>query len=181
MKRSYLLMAVLLLVVIAALPLLSSKLPATAQDQRKPTAVPAEFLTPVPTPPDSREVAILTLFITSSQDGKVEKFELQHVRIVQGYAPNILGRPGDWTVEVLGDEKLVFGVGDPRRVNVSAEPNQASEAPHNTEFETEVTWELVVPLYQFDQDLHATDINVYDQSGNLIFSVKVDRENWRRQ
>jgi len=181
MKRSYVLMATLLLLAIAALPFLSSRLSARAQDQTKPTAVPAEFLTPVPTPPDAREVAILTLFITSSQDGKVEKAELQHARIVQGYAPNVLGRPGDWTVEVLGDEKLVYGVVDPRRMDVSVEPNQPSEAPHSTEFQTEVTWELVVPLYQFDRDLHATDINIFDESGNLIFTAKVDRENWKRQ
>lgn len=181
MKRSYVVMAALLLLAIAALALLSSRLSARAQDQTKPTVVPADFLTPVPTPPDAREVAILTLFITSSPDGKVEKVELQRGSIVQGYAPNVSERPGEWTVEVLGDEKFSFGVGDPRRLDVSAEPNQPMEAPHTTEFQTEVTWELVVPLYLFDQDLHATTINIYDQSGNLIFTTPVDRENWKRQ
>jgi hypothetical protein len=177
MKNRYLLLAALLLLALSALALALGNRVA-AQDQQKPTIVPAEFLTPADTPPDTREVAILTLSIVSSEDGSVENVELQRGQIVQSYAPNVLNRPGEWTIEVVGDQKLVYGVQDPRRMDVFGGEN---ETPHETEFQTQITWETNVPLYLFEENLNATMINIYDQDGQLIFSTEVDRVNWTRQ
>ena len=167
-----------LLFFVVALLVFSDRNHIAAQNQQKPTVVPAEILTPADTPSDTREIAILTLIIKSSDDGKFENVELQQGRIVRSFAPNVLNRSGDWTIEVVGDEGLIYGVSDPRRMNVYGGEN---ETPHETAFLTTVEWELVVPLYLFDKDLNAAEINIYDQDGQLIFSTIVDRDNWIRQ
>src|SRR5215475_12732004 len=90
----------------------------------KPTPISARDLTPAPKPEDKREIAILDLVINSSQEGKVESVTLERGRIVQGYAPNVLSMPGEWTVELVGKEQTVtYGVLDPRHVEVENEQN----------------------------------------------------------
>lgn len=180
MKRSYLIIGILLLLAISVLAL-SLVSQAVAQDQQKPTVVPADVLTPAETPSDKRDVAVLTFSIVSSEDGKLERLDLQKAQIIRSYAPNVLDRPGEWTIEVLGDEKIVYGVQDPRQMNVYGLPNETTQVPHQTEFLREITWETVVPLYLFDRDINATEIHIYDRDGQLIFSTKVDRDNWTRQ
>lgn len=180
MKSKNYLTAVLGLVVLVGLALFGFNQAGAQEGDVKPTVVPAEVLTPAPTPPDSREVAILTLVIVSSPDGKVEKVTLETAKIVRAYAPNVFDRPGEWTVRLEGEHEAQFGVTDPRRMSVFPGPNdEKTEAPHGAEFLTEVTWELVVPLYLFDRDLGVKTIHILDQEGNVIFATEVDREGWK--
>jgi hypothetical protein len=113
-KKTYTRIAVsLVLVAILAFSVFTG----VAQDPfgEKPTPSSARDLTPAPKPEDKREIAILDLVINSSQDGKVESVTLERGRIVQGYAPNVLGISGGWTVELVGKEQTVtYGVLDPR-------------------------------------------------------------------
>lgn len=150
--------------------------PAFAQD-KKPTLVPAELLTPAPTPEDGRQVAILTLVIESGEDGAVKGVQLELGRIINSYAPNVWGRPGEWTVELVGQEKRQYGILDPRRLEYyDSEKGQFAQ-----EFQFHVVTDLVIPLYDDKLDLGVTTINIYDQLGNLIFSTEVDREGWAKQ
>lgn len=152
---------------------------AVAQEQRiQPTVVPAEALTPAPTPPDNRQVAILTLVIASTDEGKVERVALERGRIVRSYAPHVLVLDGPWTIELVGRETIRYGALDPRAVEVETDDE---EAPYTYIIETSALWELVVPLFENGKDLEVKEINIYDQDGNLIFSTPVDREAWGRQ
>jgi hypothetical protein len=156
----------------------------TNPNEVKPTFVPAKDLTLAPTPPDNRQVAILTLAIQSDDSGKVREFQLEKGQIITSYAPNVLNRPGDWTVEVIGsNDKLRYGIQDPRKLDVFGPvENKGGENPaHSSEFATNITYDLIVPLYALDKDLGATEINIYDQDNNRIFSTPVDRERWKGQ
>jgi hypothetical protein len=176
MKRILLVTGVLALLAMAAavsgLPLR----PAAQGEGPKPTLVPIEALTPAPTPPDRREVAILTLVIESDPEGQIVLVAMEQARILRSYAPNVVNRTGPWTVELLGETELRYGVQDPRWREVF--PVDRDE-PFQNEYAASVVWELVVPLYLFDRDLNVQAINLYDQMGNLIFATEVDRENWR--
>src|SRR5574341_2655791 len=175
-------LAVLAIIALTLLPGRSG-----AQEQVRPTFVPIEVEQGAPTPEDDREVAALTLVVTSSQEGKLEGIELESGQILHSYAPNVLERPGQWTVEVIGaNGELRYGVQDPRYLNVYGEPGNQEPAeegqpPHSSELLTSTTWDLVVPLYNNEVNLEATQINIYDQEGTLIFSTEVDRERWKPQ
>lgn len=152
-----------------------------AQDPfgEKPTPSSARNLTPAPKPDDKREIAILDLVINSSQEGKVESVILERGRIVQGYAPNVLGMSGEWTVELVGKEQTAtYGVLDPRHVEVENEKN--TEQPFTYTYLPNYKWELVVPLFDDGRDMHIEVIKIYDSEGNQIFESIVDRERWRQ-
>lgn len=172
----------LVVLAIIALTLLPGR--SGAQEQVRPTFVPIEVEQGAPTPEDGREVAVLTLVVTSDQEGKLEGIELEAAQVLHSYAPNVLERPGQWTVEVIGaNGELRYGVQDPRYLNVYGEPEnqepvEEGQPPHGTELLTNTIWELVVPLYSYGENLEATEINIYDQAGTLVFSTPVD-ETWR--
>lgn len=177
MKRNiFLLMALVTGVVVFGVIVLSGSAQGPFGD--KPTPIPADAQTPAPTPEDSREVAILTLVINSTEEGKIEGVQLERGLIIQSFAPNVLGLPGEWTVELVGEEGTVpFGVLDPRHVEVENEQN--AEQPYTYIYETSYVWELVVPLFDNEgKDLLVKEINIFDAEGNLIFNTPVDRERW---
>lgn len=89
---------------VAAIALLWPGRLAAQENEAKPTLVPLKVQTPAPTPPDGREVAILTLVIKSGGEGKLEGIDLETARIIRSYAPNVLNRGGQWTVEVEGEK-----------------------------------------------------------------------------
>jgi len=149
---------------------------ARAQENlQRPTVVPATALTPAPTPPDSREVALLTLFIKADEEGTVETVDLEKGSIVRSFAPNVLGLSGPWTVELVGKDTIRFGTWNPLYVRVYGDEQ---DVPHTGFMLTETTWKLVVPLYDGGKNLEVTQINIYDVSKNQIFSTSVDREKW---
>jgi hypothetical protein len=176
MKRILLVTGVLALVAMGAVILELPLQPAAQGEGPKPTLVPIEALTPAPTPPDQREVAILTLVTESDPEGQIELVALEQARILRSYAPNVLNRTGPWTVELVGERGLRYGVQDPRWRELF--PVDGDE-PFQNEWAPNVVWELVVPLYLFDEDLNVHAITLYDETGNLIFETEVDRENWR--
>lgn len=146
--------------------------------RERPTVVPAEALTPAPTPADDRQIAILNLVVVAAQGGKVESVRLERAQIVGGYAPNVFGLSGPWAVELVGKETIRFGTLDPRQVRVYDGDEGGKDVPHTTSFAHETTWELVVPLHRDGQDLGVREINIYDERGRLIFSTPVEREKW---
>jgi hypothetical protein len=156
---------------------LSVDRPVAQESERKPTLIPPENKTPAPTPSDPREVAILTLIVKSGPDGQLDSIVLKEGLIINSYAPNVLERTGPWTVELVGDEALRYGILDPRW-------QEAFPGSEGDEFESEikdeVVWDLVAPLYLFDRDLRIQTILIYDQSGARVFAADVDRQNWRR-
>jgi hypothetical protein len=149
------------------------------QEFQQPTVVSGDVLTPASTPVDNREVAILDLVIVSAEDGTIETVRLERGRIVRRFAPNVFGLAGAWTVELVGAETVSFGTPDPRQAHVLDED---TDVPHTSTLLTgEVAWELVVPLFAKEQDLGIQEINIYDETGELIFTTPVDRERWRVQ
>lgn len=161
---------------VAAIALLWPGRLAAQENEAKPTLVPLKVQTPAPTPPDGREVAILTLVIKSGGEGKLEGIDLETARIIRSYAPNVLNRGGQWTVDVEGEKGLRFGVQDPRWREAFPKEEGAS---FENEILSEVVWELVVPLYLFDEDLNAQVIHIFDENGERIFTTEVDRERWK--
>lgn len=152
---------------------------AGAQEEiKRPTLVPASALTPAPTPADAREVAILTLAVSSNDDGQVEGVQLEKARILNSFAPNVFGRRGPWTIELVGEQTIRYGILDPRQQRVYADE---IEEPHTTDLLLQMTWEPVVPLFDGSKDLGVKMINIYDHEDRLIFSTEVDREAWREQ
>jgi hypothetical protein len=156
----------------------------SAQDiveRGKPTFVPPRDLTPAPTPADGREIAILTLRL-ESQGGSERPpgVRLESGRILNSYAPNVLNRPGEWTVEVIGESELRYGIQDPRHLHVYG-GQQREDTAHSTEFQDMMTLELVVPLYNLDTNLNAREIRILDQNQNVIFETEIDREGWKRE
>jgi hypothetical protein len=165
-------------IVLASLITLTLKLTPGAgaqENPERPTMIPAQDATSAPTPPDGRTIAILTLQIISSEEGIVASIELQRARILVGYAPNVLDDIlGEWTVElVVPGGSIRYGILDPRRVEAEGE----GEAPSESFILSDITTDLIVPLYQDDQDLKVEQINIYDQDGKLIFSTPVE-EDW---
>lgn len=182
-KQTILLAAGLGVLVLAGAVLLFGSAAITAQNEvgPKPTFVPADALTPVPTPPDGRQVAILTLVIESDAEGRLKGAQLERGRIVNSYAPNVAERPGEWTVEVVGERSLRFGIEDPRRLHVYGEGEEQPDVAHASEMQTGVVVDLVVPLWDLDTDLQAKEIRILDQEGNVVFVTEVDRERWSRE
>lgn len=175
MKRTYVLVIVGLLLVLTITFLRPTQL--AAQDREAmPTLIPLKIQTPAPTPPDQREVAILTLVVKSDREGKLESIGLEKGVILRSYAPNVLDRTGTWTVVLAGEEKFVYGILDPRWRE--AYPQKEGEL-FQSEYATEVVWELVVPLYLFDKDLNVETITIFDETGTRIFTTEVDREKWK--
>lgn len=143
----------------------------------KPTIVPAEALTPVPTPPDARRIAILTLDVVSSADGKLEAVRLAKGRIIHSYAPNILGRAGEWTVFLVTREqqRYSFGIQDPRRVEFFDPTNE--KQPVGTQMLPNVTFDLVVPLNDpTGKDLGVVTITISDQNHQEVFTTPVSTD-----
>lgn len=165
-------------VVLVAVLLLMSSVGTTAQTEfgPRPTFVPAEDLTPVPTPPDDRQVAILTL-VVSGEGEDLRGIQLERGQIINSYAPNVANRPGEWIVEVTGDGNLTFGIEDPRRQHVYGEREQEEQA-HTSEMAGSLVFDLVVPLYDLDRDLQAKEIRIFDAEGNELFVTEIDREGW---
>jgi len=155
---------------------------ATAQEAfgRQPTLVPARELTPAPTPADNREVAVLRLLISSTERGEIRGVRLMEARIIRSYAPNVLRLAGPWTIELDGEQPLRYGTLDPRVAHVEHDDKEDEEIHHNI-YQTETTWELVIPLFDRGRELGVRQINIYDDQGERVFSVPVDREEWRKQ
>ena len=133
----------------------------------------ASALTPAPTPADARTVAVLRLEITSDADGEVAEVVMSEGLVRPGYGPNVLNRPGAWTVSLMAsaEEGLRFGLPDPRQIRVESD---AGDAPHTGSFQPDVEFEVVVPLSDaLGRDLAVTEIRLYDQPGNLIFAAGV--------
>jgi hypothetical protein len=138
-----------------------------------PLGISASALTPAPTPADARTVAVLRLEITSDADGEVAEVVMSEGLVRPGYGPNVLNRPGAWTVSLMAsaEEGLRFGVPDPRQIRVESD---AGDSPHSGSFLPEVEFEVVVPLSDaLGRDLAVTEIRLYDQPGNLIFAAGV--------
>ena len=133
----------------------------------------AAALTPAPTPADARTVAVLRLEITSDADGEVAGVVMSEGLVQPGYGPNVLNRPGAWTVSLMAsaEEGLRFGLPDPRQIRVES---GAGDAPHTGSFQPDVEFEVVIPLSDaLGRDLAITEIRLYDQPGNLIFAAGV--------
>ena len=138
-----------------------------------PPGISASALTPAPTPADERTVAVLRLEITSDADGEVAEVVMSEGLVQPGYGPNVLNRPGAWTVSLMAsaEERLRFGLPDPRQIRVE---NDAGDTPHSGSFQPDVELEVVVPLSDaLGRDLAVTEIRLYDQPGNLIFAAAV--------
>jgi hypothetical protein len=139
--------------------------------QTPPPGISAALLTPAPTPADGRMVAVLRLRITSDAAGEVADVVMTEGLVQIGYGPNVLNRPGAWTVSLTSaaEEALRFGIPDPRQVRVES---AAFVIPHTSSFLPEVEFDLVVPLSDpLGGDLAVTDLRLYDQPGNLIFAA----------
>ena len=180
MKRSvypqYVAAILLALTILCLLAGCSSVENVRAQEElERPTIVPATALTPAPKPPDAREVAILNLYVRADEEGRVEAVELETASIVRSFAPNVLGLSGPWTVELVGRDTIRFGTLNPLYVRVYSDEE---DVPHTGLWLTETTWRLVVPLYDRGEDLEVTEINIYDETQDWIFSTPVDREGW---
>jgi hypothetical protein len=185
MKRTQTLAPTLLLIagalaVLVIAVVLGSGSRSGAQEQfgKQPTIIPAKAQIPAPTPPDGRQVAVLTLSVNSNSDGKLEGIDLRQGHILTSYAPNVFNRPGEWTVELVSREQTTvrFGTQDPRRAEVENPGDEKS--PFTYVVEPNVTWELVIPLYDDAKDLNVEKINIYDQEGNQVFTTPVDRQGW---
>lgn len=156
---------------------------ATALSQTRPislpTFMPADALIPAPTPSDDREIAVLSLLVVSDPDGAVESVQLEQAHIIRSYAPSVLLLTGEWKVELIGRDSVVsYGIQDPRRVEIALDSEDESDPPFMNMLNLDLSWELVVPLYDGADDLQVTEIKIYDVSGDLIFSLRVDREGW---
>jgi len=141
-----------------------------------PLGMSAFALTPTPTPADARTVAGLRLQITSDADGEVAEVVMSEGLVRPGYGPNVLNRPGAWTVSLMAsaEEGLRFGLPDPRQIRVESD---AGDAPHTGSFQPDVEFEVVIPLSDaLGRDLAITEIRLYDQPGNLIFAAGVRGE-----
>ncbi len=182
-QQTFILAAVLGTVLLAGVVLLFGSAAITAQNEfgPKPTLVPADSLIPAPTPPDGRQVAILTLAIQSGEDGALKGVQLERGRIINSYAPNVTNRPGEWTVEVVGERSLRLGIDDPRRLHVYGGEREQGDVAHATELQASLAFDLVVPLWDMNTDLQAKEIRILDQEGNVIFRTEVDRERWSRE
>jgi len=157
--------------------LITTSVPGLAASSRQvpkttPTLVPAGVLTPAPSPSDERKIAILQLLISSAGDGQVESVKLQQGRIIRRYAPYVLDMSGPWTVELVSDKNEIrkFGTLDPRLVRVYSEEGKA----HTTILEAQITWELVVPLYDRGIDLHVRQIIIRDDTSRPVFATLVN-------
>lgn len=142
----------------------------------QPTMVPAEALTPAPTPPDSRRIAILSLLIASNEEGAVEEIGLENGRVLVGYAPNVIGLYGPWTVELVTRDgtSIRYGTLDPRATSVE---DGEGDTPHTRFIETSTSYELVVPLSDPEgADLQVAEIRLFDQNGKPIFAATVSDE-----
>jgi len=138
-----------------------------------PHGISASALTPAPTPPDDRMVAVLRLEITSDAAGEVIEVVMSEGVVRPGYGPNVLNRPGAWTVSLMSsaEEALRFGLPDPRQVDVETD---AGAAPHAGSFQPFVEYEVVIPLSDpLGRDLVVSEIRLFDQPGNLIFAAAV--------
>ncbi len=131
----------------------------------------AAVLTPAPTPADGRRVALLTLVITSNEAGDVTGVVMMGGVVQAGFGPNVLNRPGAWTVSLgsMGEEVLRYGVPDPRLVRVEG---AVGELPHASFSEPEVEFDLIVPLSDASgNELSVTELRLLDQAGSLIFTA----------
>jgi hypothetical protein len=140
---------------------------------QRPPAITAAALTPAPTPADARTVAVLRLAVTSDAAGGVTGVTMSDGQVLPGYGPNVLHRPGAWTVSLNSatGEALRFGVLDPREVRVEG---GSGDIPHTGSFLTAVEFELIVPLSDaLGTDLAITDLRLFDQAGNLIFAASL--------
>ncbi|HET7011707.1 MAG TPA: hypothetical protein VFI11_13100 [Anaerolineales bacterium] len=129
----------------------------------------AAALTPAPTPADNRQIASLTFSITSNGAGEVIGVTMVEGAILPGYAPNVLHRPGAWTVVLASptQEVLRFGIPDPRLVRVEG---GAGDVPHTSTFLLEVEFDVTLPLADPQgNDLGVTAIGLLDETGRLIF------------
>jgi len=148
----------------------------------KPTPIPADVLIPAPTPPDEREIAILSLRVISDEEGQLETIELQQGRTLNSYAPNVLALSGPWTVELAGEEGTVrYGILDPRMVEVEGGEEFDMEAPYSNIIETDFVWELVVPLYDGAKDLQVQQIKIFDENKKLVFITYYSDEGWMQK
>jgi hypothetical protein len=140
----------------------------------QPTVVPAHGLTPAPTPSDGRLVAVLHLQVISDATFAVERVTLPQCQLLKSYAPHVLGHSGEWTVALLTRDQgtIRFGTPDPRRVEVF--DTQSVDHPYRTVLLTDATWDLVVPLYDGDRDLHVSGITISDQAGRQLLAVALD-------
>ncbi len=170
---------ILVLAAIAILLGIGSQTLSSVEAQEKfqpPTPVPASAMTPAPKPGDDRQIAILNLTVFTSAEGQIENITLDKGRIIYGYAPNVFGIAGQWTIELVGKQVYHFKTSDPRQVHV-LDGNE--EVPHSTFILTgKFPWELVVPLYSKAIDLGIVTINIYDENDQLIYSTPVNREEW---
>lgn len=136
-----------------------------------PSRLRAAALTPAPTPADDRQVAVLTLKVTSNEAGEVTGAVMVGGFVQAGFGPNVLNRPGAWTVSLgsTGEEVLRYGVPDPRLVRVEG---GVGEEPHTSFVEPEVEFDLIVPLSDASGNaLSVTELRLLDQAGSLIFTA----------
>ena len=137
----------------------------------------AADLRPAPTPDDGRQIAVLQLRVVSDAAGEVIGVEMQQGEQRPGYGPNVVNRPGPWTVLLTSgaSEALRYGIQDPRLARVESDD---PSAPHGTLLDPDVTFELVVPLATAEGEPLAVDIiRLYDRDGRLIFAAGLrDRE-----
>ena len=176
MKKISLLAGMLLLLALVPLSSVFSEPASPPFQEAKPTLIPIDSPRTAPAPPDERTVAILRLQIQSDARGNVEYVELIDARIENSYAPNVFYRGGAWTVALEGGEPMRYGMQDPRWM--TAFPSSEGEW-FEREFLSLVEYDLVVPLYYYEWHMQVQVISLYDERGDLIFSVEADHEGWR--
>lgn len=132
---------------------------------------------------DFKEVAVLTLQVTYTDDG-IRGAQMSDAYIQRSYAPNVFGLQGPIEVMLRGDQEIRFGVIDPRPEveNPKASEEGVEEEPLHLETDAvqDVTWELVVPLYKDDRSLGAQSIAIAVE-GEVIFEQEINYDAWRKR
>jgi hypothetical protein len=174
----------LLLCLTAFVTAIASACAATsAQPEREPlpTLIPAGALTPPPTPSGDQQLLLITLTTESQADGTLITTTLERAQVLRTFAPNVFGRPGDWTVRLRAGEReacgagdtICFGIPDPRLIEIE---NPDGDPPYRYVLEPQLEWQLPVPLYQDGTKLGVTAIDVLDEDGELVITLQYDPE-----
>jgi hypothetical protein len=156
----------------------------------KPTMIPYEVRATADQPSDEREVAVLQLVIEAEEGdellpARVTEVQLSRAYIVQGFAPNVEGREGAWTVAVTGEVgEFRFGIENLAVLHVYPSTEELQENPelgsHERVVQSGIVVDLIIPLYQLEENINAQTIAILDESGTVIFETTIDREVWLR-
>jgi hypothetical protein len=138
----------------------------------RPTFIPLKFQTPVPTPSDNRQVAVITVSIESNEDRIIKSATLDKTQLVHSDAPT-MPEYGEWLVEITGAKgKLRYGMRDPRYRYIYDKNNKGI---HDSEFAQNITVDIVVPLYDDSVNLQVQQVVIVDRDGQEILSANIEQ------